>query len=109
MRTKSMGIDYASVITREDASDAISIVNAAIEYVLDEATSLGAYLSRLESTEDNLVTSEENTQSAESTLRDMDMAKAMTEYTKSNLLAQASQSMLAQANQNSSDVLSLLQ
>ncbi|MCR5439573.1 MAG: flagellin, partial [Selenomonas sp.] len=57
----------------------------------------------------NLTTSSENVQSAESTIRDANMAKEMTEYTKNNVLMQAAQSMLAQANQSSSSVLSLLQ
>ena len=60
-------------------------------------------------TENNIVTSREATQISESTIRDADMAKEMTEYTKANVLMQAAQSMLAQANQNSSSVLSLLQ
>jgi len=66
-------------------------------------------LARLEYTASNLTTSSENVQAAESTIRDTDMAKEMTDYTKNNVLMQASQSMLAQANQNSSSVLSLLQ
>ena len=64
---------------------------------------------RLGQTEENLVTNEENTQSAESSIRDANMAKEMTAYTKANVLSQAAQSMLAQANSNSSQVLNLLQ
>jgi len=63
----------------------------------------------MEYTVDNLTVANENTNAAESVIRDADMAKEMTAYTKSNVLMQASQSMLAQANQNSSAVLSLLQ
>ena len=70
---------------------------------------MGAYLQRLEYTEANVTTQDENVQSAESTIRDADMAKEMTEYTKQNVLSQAAQSMLAQANQNMSSVLGLLQ
>lgn len=66
-------------------------------------------MSRLSYTSSNLTTASENVQSSESTIRDADMAKEMTEYTKTNVLAQATQSMLAQANQNVSGVLSLLQ
>jgi len=66
-------------------------------------------LQRLDYTDANLTTMSENTQAAESTIRDADMAKEMTAYTKNNVLLQASQSMLAQANQSSSAVLSLLQ
>lgn len=66
-------------------------------------------MSRLSYTSNNLTTAAENVQASESTIRDADMAKEMTEYTKSNVLAQSAQSMLAQANQNASGVLSLLQ
>ena len=65
--------------------------------------------SRLAYTSSNLTTASENVQASESTIRDADMAKEMTEYTKNNVLLQAAQSMLAQANQSSSSVLSLLQ
>ncbi len=109
MRTKALGIDSASVVTREEATLAIGIIDDAINYALDEITTMGAYISRLDFTEENIVTANESTQASESTIRDADMAKAMTEYTKSNVLAQASQSMLAQANQTSASVLSLLQ
>lgn len=109
MRTKALGIDSASVITRERATTALGIIDDAINYALDEITTIGAYTSRLDFTEENIVTANEATQASESTIRDADMAKAMTEYTKSNVLAQASQSMLAQANQTSASVLSLLQ
>ena len=85
------------------------VIDGAIQYALDEATTVGAYISRLEYTAANIVIANENTVSSESTIRDADMAKEMTEYTKSNVLTQAAQSMLAQANQNSSSVLSLLQ
>ena len=70
---------------------------------------MGAYINRLETTEGTLTINHENTTGSESTIRDADMAKEMAEFTKNNVLAQASQSMLAQANQNSSSVLSLLQ
>ncbi len=109
MHTESMGLTDVSVVTRDKAVNAISLIDNAIDYALDEATYIGAYISRLEYTEANLVTANESTQASESTIRDADMAKAMTEYTKSNVLAQASQSMLAQANQTSASALSLLQ
>ena len=102
-------LDKASVRTRHDANVTIRIVDSAIEYALNEATYMGAYLQRLEYTEANVTAQDENTQGAESTIRDADMAKEMTEYTKNNVLSQAAQSMLAQANQNLSSVLSLLQ
>ena len=85
------------------------ILDLGIEYLTDAAVNVGAYEARLEYTEQNRVVQVENVQAAESTIRDADMAKGMTEYTKFNVLSQAAQSMLAQANQNSSSVLSLLQ
>ncbi len=107
--TKALGIDAASVVTRESATAALGVIDDAINYALDEITTMGAYISRLDSTEANIVTANEFTQASESTIRDADMAKEMTAYTKSNVLAQAAQSMLAQANQTSASVLSLLQ
>ena len=119
MHTDAIGLSGTQVVTREAAQWALSddksdpprigAIDQAINYALNEATTVGAYISRLETTEDNLVISSENAQSSESTIRDADMAKEMAEFTKNNVLAQASQSMLAQANQNSSSVLSLLQ
>lgn len=109
MHSKAMGIDQASVTTRGKATSALSMIDNAIQYTLNEATTVGAYSSRLDTEHANITTAEENTQSSESAIRDADMAKEMTEYTKNNVLLQASQSMLAQANQSSSSVLSLLQ
>ena len=91
------------------ANAAINVLDNAIQKALDQQTTIGAVQSRLEYTETNLTTASENVTSAESTIRDADMAKEMTEYTKNNVLMQAAQSMLAQANQSSSNVLSLLQ
>ena len=105
----SLGIDKATVTTRPNAKTAISIIDKAISYALDEATYIGAYLQRLEYTESNVTIANENVQNADSTIRDADMAKEMTEYTKYNVLSQAAQSILAQANQNLSSVLGLLQ
>ncbi len=105
----NMTLDDAKVVTQHDANVALRVIDGALDYALNEVTYVGAYISRLGFTESNLVTANENTVSSESTLRDADMAKEMMEYTKANVLAQASQSMLAQANQNSSQVLSLLQ
>ena len=102
-------LDDASIETNRDANVAIRIIEGAIDYALDEATTVGAYISRLDYTKSNIVTAKENTQLSESTIRDADLAKEMAEYTKGNVLAQASQSMLAQANQTSASVLSLLQ
>ena len=98
-----------SVGNQEKANAAINALDAAIQKALDQQTSIGAAESRLEYTQANLTTASENVTSAESVIRDADMAKEMTEYTKNNVLLQAAQSMLAQANQSSSNVLSLLQ
>ncbi len=108
MHCKAMGIDNTSVNTRDKAVSAIDEIDSAIEYALDEATTMGSYISRLEYTKENIVTAAENTQASESTIRDADMAKEMVSYTKNKVLAQAAQSMLAQSNQNVSNVLSLL-
>ena len=98
-----------SVGTQAKANAAINALDAAIQKALDQQTSIGAAESRLEYTQANLTTASENVTSAESVIRDADMAKEMTNYTKNNVLLQAAQSMLAQANQSSSNVLSLLQ
>ena len=79
-----------------------------INYLLDAQTLIGAQISRLEMDHNNITIQSENVQASESILRDADMAKEMTNYAKANVLTQASQAMLAQANQNSSQVLSLL-
>ena len=90
-------------------NDEPGLLDRAIQYLTDANTLVGAQTSRLEMTHDNIIIQQEATTSSESTIRDADMAKEMTEYTKSNVLTQAAQSMLAQANQNGSGVLSLLQ
>lgn len=98
-----------SVGTRAKAKQAIDILDNAIQKVLDQQTNIGAIESRLYYTQANLTISSENTTSADSVIRDADMAREMTEYAKNNVLLQAAQSMLAQANQNSSNILNLLQ
>ena len=114
MRSEALGLkgsagDKLSVTTKDKANAAINAIENAISKALDQQTTIGAIEARLEYTSSNLTTSSENVQAAESTIRDADMAKEMTNYTKNNVLLQAAQSMLAQANQNSSAVLSLLQ
>ena len=81
----------------------------AISKVSTQRSALGALQNRLEHTVNNLDNVSENTQSAESRIRDTDMAEEMVSYSKNNILAQAGQSMLAQANQSTQGVLSLLQ
>ena len=102
-------LDDISVTTKYNANVAIRVLDGAIEYALDQATQIGSYLQRLEYATANVTTMGENVQAAESTIRDADMAKEMTSYTKFNVLQQSAQFMLAQANQNGSAVLSLLQ
>ena len=114
MRAEALGLQGSdgtkiSVATAKKANGAIAAFDTALQKALDQATTIGAIEARLEYTANNLTTSSENVQSAESTIRDADMATEMTNYTKNNVLLQAAQSMLAQANQNSSAVLSLLQ
>lgn len=85
------------------------ILDRGIDYMLDAQTTIGAQMNHMDYADNNIITSHENITSAESVIRDADMAKTMMEYAKSNLLAQGSQSMLAQANQTPQAVLSLLQ
>ncbi len=100
---------YVSVSNQVHANAAIEVLDNALSKALDQQTTIGAIQSRLSYTIDNIVTARTNIQSAESVIRDADMAKEMTSYTKENLLSQAAQSMLAQSNQQGSNVLSLLQ
>lgn len=85
------------------------ILDKGINYLLDAQTTIGAQMNHMDYVDSNIITSHENITSAESVIRDADMAKTMMEYAKSNLLAQGSQSMLAQANQTPQAVISLLQ
>ena len=114
MRAEALGLQGAdgtklNISTQNKANAAINVLDNAIQKALDQQTTIGSVESRLEYTSSNLTTASENVQSSESTIRDADMAKEMTNYTKNNVLLQAAQSMLAQANQSSSNVLSLLQ
>ena len=107
----SLGIGVASVdiSKREGAASAIDTIRAAIDKVSEQRAVLGATQNRLEYTINNLDTASENLQSANSRIRDTDMAKMMMEYTKVNVLTQSAQAMLAQANQQPQSVLQLLQ
>jgi flagellin len=96
------------VTTQSGASLAVEAYDMAIQSVSTERAKMGAMQNRLEHTISNLDTSSENLQSAESSLRDTDMAEEMTRYSKNNILQQAGQSMLAQANQSTQGVLNLL-
>jgi flagellin len=89
-------------------SQAITTIQNTIERVSTERSKLGAFQNRLEHTINNLGASAENLTAAESRIRDVDMAKEMMEFTKQNILTQAAQAMLAQANQQPQGVLQLL-
>ena len=109
MSAKGIGVEGLKVDTEDDATAAIDRISEAISKVSSQRSSLGAVQNRLEHTINNLDNVVENTTSAESRIRDTDMAKEMVNYSKNNILAQAGQSMLAQANQSNQGVLSLLQ
>ncbi|MEL5865101.1 flagellin [Clostridium cochlearium] len=113
MGAKALSVEGASaaginVSTQKSASAAITTINKAIENVSAERSKLGAYQNRLEHTIANLDNSSENLQAAESRVRDVDMAKEMMNFSKNNILQQAAQAMLAQANQAPQGVLQLL-
>ena len=110
MCASKIGLKAAlSVSTFTKAGSYMKSVQDAIEVVSKQRSAMGAIQNRLEHTIANLDTTSENTQSAESRIRDTDMASEMVTYSKNNILAQAGQSMLAQANQSTQGVLSLLQ
>ena len=108
MRSSALGIDNLDVTTQAGANVAISTISDAIQNVSSERSKLGAYTNRLEHTIANLGTSSENMSSAESRIRDVDMAKEMMQFQKNNILSQAATAMLAQANQQPQGVLQLL-
>ena len=108
MNTTCLGINNVKVSSFSAAGKAMSAIQAAITQVSTQRSALGAIQNRLEHTINNLNTTSENTSAAESRIRDTDMASEMVEYSKNNILQQAGQSMLAQANQANQGVLSLL-
>ena len=115
MNSAYLGIKDLNVVDNKDVSPgaqatyAIDAIADAIQKVSDQRSALGAVQNRLEHTIKNLDNVVENTTAAESQIRDTDMASTMVEYTKNNILMQAGQSMLAQANQSTQGVMSLLQ
>ena len=109
MHAKAMGIADIDVSTQNGAAAAVDKIKAAINYVSTTRGDLGAIQNRLEHTINNLSVTTENMTAAESRIRDVDMAEEMMAYTKNNILVQASQAMLAQANQLPQGVLQLLQ
>ncbi|MCR5833031.1 MAG: hypothetical protein K6G55_00035 [Selenomonadaceae bacterium] len=113
MRTYALGLTgrqdkKLNIETKETANAAINVIENALTKALDQQTALGAVESRLEHNLTNLMTSIENVRASESVIRDADMAKEMTSYTKNKVLLHASQVMLAHANQNGAAVLALL-
>jgi len=110
MNARSLGVSFnaVKVSSFSIAGAAMHAIQSAIDKVSDQRAKLGAVQNRLEHTIANLDTASENTSAAESRIRDTDMAKEMVNYSKNNILAQAGQSMLAQANQSTQGALSLL-
>mgnify|MGYP000827159961 FL=1 len=108
MSASNIGVSGLAVSSNVKAGEAMSKIQLAIQSVSSQRSKLGAIQNRLEHTINNLNTTSENTSAAESRIRDTDMASEMVEYSKNNILQQAGQSMLAQANQANQGVLSLL-
>ncbi len=108
MSASNIGVSGLSVSSNVKAGEAMSKIQLAIQSVSSQRSKLGAIQNRLEHTINNLNTTSENTQAAESRIRDTDMASEMVEESKNKILQQAGQSMLAQANQQNQGVLSLL-
>ncbi|MED4888217.1 flagellin [Lysinibacillus sp. FSL R7-0073] len=109
MDAGTIGVSGVNISTQTGADAAITTINTALENVSVQRSQLGAWQNRLEHTINNLGASSENLTAAESRIRDTDMAKEMMGFTKNNILMQAAQSMLAQANQQPQGVLQLLQ
>ncbi|WP_432702116.1 flagellin Hag [Lysinibacillus sphaericus] len=109
MSAKGVGVSGVKIDKQSSANAAISTINKALETVSTQRSALGAVQNRLEHTINNLGATSENLTAAESRIRDTDMAKEMMGFTKNNILMQAAQSMLAQANQQPQGVLQLLQ
>ncbi|AOR22909.1 flagellin [Clostridium taeniosporum] len=108
MKADALSVNALDVTTHTKAASAISKVDSAIKAVSAERSKLGANQNRLEHTINNLNNASENIQAAESRVRDVDMAKEMMNFSKNNILNQAAQAMLAQANQQPQGVLQLL-
>ncbi len=109
MSAGSIGVKSLKMTSHANASSAMSTITSAVKLVSAARSKLGAIQNRLDYTINNLENYSENLTSAESNIRDTDMATEMVNYSKNNILQQAAQSMLAQANQSNQGVLSLLQ
>jgi flagellin len=105
---ETLKVGGSDISTQSAANKAITTINTAIETVAAERSKMGAVQNRLEFTNNSLSSTAENLTSAESRIRDVDMAKEMMTFTKNNILSQAAQAMLAQANQQPQAVLQLL-
>jgi flagellin len=108
MRASALGVSGLNMTSAAGAKDAITAIDNALNRVSTERAKLGAYQNRLESTINNLGTTSENLTSAQSSVTDVDMASEMAEFSKNNVLSQAAQAMLSQANQQPQQVLQLL-
>lgn len=109
MSTAALGVSSISVADQQSAAAAIQALRSAIDQVSDVRGTLGAAQNRLDHTINNLSVMAENIQDSESTIRDVDVAAEMMDYTKNNILIQSAQAMLAQANQVPQGVLQLMQ
>lgn len=107
--TWEMGLSEVNVYTQKRASIAVGTLRKTIDYISKERGRMGSYENRLEHTYNALAVNKENLTAAESRIRDTDMAKELTTFTKNNILLQTAQSMLSQANASPHIVLNLLQ
>ena len=105
----ALDIEWVDVSTVDGASDGINRFKHALEHISRERGRMGAYQNRLEHTIQNLENVVENTQAAEARIRDTDIADFMVQYSNANIIAQAGQAMLAQANQMNQGALQLIQ
>jgi len=108
MSTRALGVHNILVTDRDSAARSITVIDNAIDRVSKQRAAIGAYQNRLEHTINNLTVAGQNLTAAESRIRDLDMAKEMMNFTRLNILMQAGNSMLAQANQLPQNVLQLL-
>lgn len=109
LSTIALGMENTNTRTTESAGSAINEVRGALQIVSEQRSAFGAYQNRLEHAQNINANVEENTQSAESLIRDTDIADTMLEYSINNILMQAGTSMLTQANQSKQSILELLQ
>lgn len=109
MSVTALGLDDLNVLTRSDAEDAIALADDAINTVSEQRSNLGAVQNRLEHTYDNLGSMEENTMSAESRIRDADMAREKVELVRDSILLHTAQAMIVHANQEQEGIMRLLE